>query len=183
MHVREKFGKFYGDTRTRGHVRSGQHGRRMGPVLVCCCPPPSRDARERARPARPADCRRATTSGHRGRQVVLSLPQSTPPVPRRRHVAPVLAERLLETSVSSPNHFSKGGYSLADAADPSRIESACARPPATRRGVIGWLIPPGEGVVERGRAALITCAGRLRQYMSNDSWSGRCKGGRGGAMV
>ena len=58
----ENFGKFYGDTRTRGHVRSGQHGRRMGPVAVCCCPPPSRDARERARPARPADCRRATTS-------------------------------------------------------------------------------------------------------------------------
>ena len=58
----EKIGKFCGDTRTRGHVRSGQHGRRMGPVAVCCCPPPSRDARERARPARPADCRRATTS-------------------------------------------------------------------------------------------------------------------------
>ena len=53
-----------------------------------------------------------------------------------------------------------GGYSLADAADPSRIESACARPPATCRGVIGWLIPPGEGVVERGRAALATAPRR-----------------------
>ena len=88
MTCAENFGKFYGYTRTRGHVRSRQHGRRMGPVLVCCCPPPSRDARERARPARPADCRRATTSDTAVAQVALSLPQfntSGPAAPARRH--------------------------------------------------------------------------------------------------
>ena len=30
-------------------MRTGEHGRLEGPVAVCCCPPPSRDACERAR--------------------------------------------------------------------------------------------------------------------------------------
>jgi hypothetical protein len=34
-----------------------------------------------------------------------------------------------------------------------------------------------------GSSISITCAGRLRHYMSNGRWSGRCKGGRDGAVV